>query len=104
MSTNFDQGGLDSTYIFNIKTVAKLNLTTNLSSIRFLAGSYLYVEFARDIPPRFNRLGIIRCFQESNPTYCYYESERRIAFLVRSNLDHKTTYGHNFSIIGVQRP
>ena len=81
--------------------MSKLNTTTNTESIRFLAGSYLYVEFARDISPRFNKLGIIRCYHESFPTYCYYESERRIAFLARSDLNHNNTDGHNFSIVGV---
>ena len=61
MTRTFDEG-VDSTYTFNIKTFAVVNSETNATSIRFLAGTYLYVEFARDIPPRFNRLGIIRCF------------------------------------------
>ena len=74
------------------------------TSIRFLAGSYIYVEFARDLSPRFNRLGIIRCYHESNPTYCNYESERRISILVRTDLNHNNTYGHNFSVVGIQRP
>ena len=98
MTRTFDEVGLDSTYTFNIITTGLVNSETNKTEVRFMAGSYLYVEFARDIPPRFNRKGIIRCFHENYPTYCYYESERRIAFLARTNLDHNQTNGHNFSI------
>ena len=73
-------------------------------SVRFPSGSYFYVEFARDIPPRFNKLGVIRCYHEDSPTYCKYLSERRIAFLARTDLNHTHSYGHNFTIIGVQKP
>ena len=104
MTKTFDIAGQDSVYNFNVKTQA-LSTTSatgvTTTSIRFKAGSYFYVEFARDISPRFNKMGIIRCYHESYPTYCKYESERRIAFIARTDLNHNQTYGHNFSIIGV---
>ena len=107
MAKTFDIAGQDSVYTFNIKTqVLTTTSTTGVvtNTTRFKAGSYFYVEFARDISPRFNQMGIIRCYHESYPTYCKYESERRIAFIARTDLHHNQTYGHNFSIIGVQRP
>ena len=107
LAKTFDLVGQDSTYTFNVKVAAKSETSaTNVTktTIRFKAGSYFYVEFARDISPRFNRLGIIRCYHESYPTYCKYESERRIAFIARTDLSHNQTYGHNFSILGTQRP
>ena len=48
MTRTFDEG-VDSTYTFNIKTFAVVNSETNATSIRFLAGTYLYVEFASEI-------------------------------------------------------
>lgn len=72
--------------------------------MRYLAGSHMYIEFARDLAPRFNKLGIIRCYHENLPTYCNYESERRIALLIRTDLNHNNSYGHNFTVVGIQRP
>ena len=95
MTTTFDQTGQDSIYSFNVKTYE------NDQGISFAAGSYFYVEFARDISPRFNKLGVIRCYHEDQPTHCKYEGERRIAFLARTDLSKEQIFGHNFSIIGV---
>ena len=50
MTKTFDLPGQDSTYTFNIKVAAK----AEADEIIFKAGSYLYIEFARDISPRLN--------------------------------------------------
>ena len=105
LSKSFNAKGQDATYLINIKTVVKeveVEYGVWEDRIRFISGSVIYLEFPRDLSPRLNKLGLIRCYQEDSPTYCNFIDERRISILVRDSLNHSITQGHNFSIIGIQ--
>ena len=105
LSKSFNAKGQDATYLINIKTVVKkveVEYGVWEDRIRFISGSIIYLEFARDLSPRLNKLGLIRCYQEDSPTYCNFIDERRISILVRDSLNHSISQGHNFSIIGIQ--
>eukprot|EP00828_Plagiopyla_frontata_P040954 TRINITY_DN5690_c0_g1_i4.p1 TRINITY_DN5690_c0_g1~~TRINITY_DN5690_c0_g1_i4.p1 ORF type:complete len:622 (-),score=47.52 TRINITY_DN5690_c0_g1_i4:1951-3816(-) len=106
MTKGFNSVGQEANYTFKISTRDPQYDGGYISTPRtfFQAGSTIFIEFARDIAPRFSKGGVIRCEQDNDTIPYWIIGERKLAFEIKTALDPLNNYGHNFTVYGISQP